>query len=206
MFAGHTRQSLTGLLRVCSTSDMQVSRLTDEARSRPWDQLVKSSLSEALSLGNAALSNELATTSTVPIDDYRSSVLAQLDLVEVLSTPRAGRRSSPVVMVSAKSKKTARKQSDVTLGIGVSTWAPLVSKRKRSAAKSVRGASRDMSSTSCGGSRSKQSVGRRTGGIPRGKKSLQLANVVSSDNDSAGEVVVSGHKRQSRCQLASSDE
>ena len=26
MFAGHTRQSLTGLLRVCSTSDMQVSR------------------------------------------------------------------------------------------------------------------------------------------------------------------------------------
>ena len=98
MFAGHSRQSLTGLLRVCSTSDMQVSRLTDEARSRPWDQLVKSSLSEALSLGNAALSNELATTSTVPIDDYRSSVLAQLDLVEVLSPPRAEPRSSPVAL------------------------------------------------------------------------------------------------------------
>ena len=81
MFAGHTRQSLTGLLRVCSTIDMQVSRLTDEARCRPWDRLIKSSLSEALSLGNAVLSNDLPTTSTVPIDDYRSNVLAQLDLV-----------------------------------------------------------------------------------------------------------------------------
>ena len=165
----------------------------------------KSSLSDALSLGNATLSNELATTSTVPIDDYRSSVLAQFDLVEVLSPPRAGRRSSPVAMVSAKSKKSARRQSDVTLGIGVSTSAPLAS-RTRSAAKSVRGASRDMSSTSRGGSRSKQSVGRRTGEIPRGKKSLQLANVVSSDSDSAGEVVVSGKKRQSLCKIDSPDE
>ena len=150
MFAGHTRQSLTGLLGVCSTSDMQVSRLADEARSRPWDQLVKSSLSEALLLGNAALSNELATTSTVPIDDYRSSVLAQLDSVEVLSPPRAGRRSSPVAMVSAKSKKSARRQSDVAWGIGVSTSAPLVSKSKKSAAKSVRSARCDMSSASRG--------------------------------------------------------
>ena len=170
MFAGHTRQSLTGLLRVCSTNDMQVS------------------------------------TSTVPIDDYRSSVLAQLDLVEVLSPPRAGRRSSPVAMVSAKSNKSARRQSDVALGIGVSTSAPLVSQSKKSAAKSVRGASCDMSSASRGGSLSKQSVGRRTGGIPRGNKSLQLANVVSSDSDSAGEVVVSGKKRQSRFQIDSSYE
>ena len=114
MFAGHTRQSLTGLLRVCSTSDRQVSRLTDEARCRPWDQLIKSSLSEALSLGNDVLSNDLTTTTTVPIDDYRSNVLAQLDLVEVLSPPRAGRRSSPLGVSSAKTKKSAWRQNDGT--------------------------------------------------------------------------------------------
>ena len=206
MFAGHTRQSLTGLLRVCSTSDMQVSRLTDEARSRTWDQLLESGLSEALSLGNAVLSNELATTSTVPIDDYRSSVLAQLDLVEVLSPPRAGRRSSPAVIVSATKKKSARRQSDVTLGIGISASAQRASKSKKSAAKSVRGTSCDVPSTSRGSSRARQSIGRRTGGIPQGRKNLQLANVARSDDDSASEGVVRGKKRQSRCELDTSDD
>ena len=73
-YAGHTRQTVTGLLRVCETSDMQVSRLANDARSRPWDQLLKSGLGEALSLGNSVLTNALVTTPTVPIDDYRSCV------------------------------------------------------------------------------------------------------------------------------------
>ena len=204
MFAGHNRQSLTGLLRVCSTSDMQVSRLTDEARCRPWDRLIKSSLSEALSLGNAVLSNDLTTTSTVPIDDYRSNFLAQLDLVEVLSPPRAGRRSSPIGVSSAKSKKSARRQIDVTLGISAPFSVQTAPKKKRSAVKNPRGARRCMPSASRGGVLTRQSVGRRRGGIPRETKHLQLANVVGSDDDSASEVVVSGRKRLSRIHLDSS--
>ena len=94
-FAGHSRRTLTGLLRVCETSDMQVSRLSDESRSKPWDQLMKSGLGEALSRSNAVLSNELVGPSATLVDDYRSNVLAQLYLVEVLSTPTAGRRSGP---------------------------------------------------------------------------------------------------------------
>ena len=200
MFAGHTRQTLTGLLRVCSTSDMQVSRLSDEARCKPWDRLIKSSLNESLALENAILTNDVATSSSAPIDDYRSSVLAQLDLVEVMSPPRAGRRSSPIVKSSVQPKKGARKQTDVILGVGPSTSSQLAPKRKKSIAKPVKSASRSVPSTSRGSSRTRQSVGRRTGGVPRGRKSLQLANV-GSDDDSADDIVVSGKKRQSRFYL-----
>ena len=73
-YAGHTRRTLAGKLRVCETSDMQVSRLSDESISRPWDQLLKSGLAEAISLGKAMLFNELVALPTVPIDDYRSNV------------------------------------------------------------------------------------------------------------------------------------
>ena len=61
---------------------MQVSRLSDESRSKPWGQLLKSGLGGALSLGNAMLSNELGALPTELIDDYRSNVLAQLNLVK----------------------------------------------------------------------------------------------------------------------------
>ena len=74
-FAGHSRRTLPGLLRVCETSDMQVSRLSDESRSRPWDHLLKTGLGEALSRSNTVLSNELVGPSTTHVDDYRSSVL-----------------------------------------------------------------------------------------------------------------------------------
>ena len=199
-YAGHTLQTLTGLLRVCETSDMQVTRLSDEARSRPWDQLMKSGLGEALARGNATLSNELSLPTTVRIDDYRSNVLAQLDLVEVLSPPRAGRRSSPVLKRGTSVKKVVRRQEDVTLPASGSTPIRSLQRSRTSIRKNVKSAVREGPSTS------RQSSGRRTGGKPRGKKFLQLATVGDSDNDSANEVVVSGKKRQSRCALYSSDE
>ena len=124
--------------------------------------------------------------------------------MEVLSPPRAGRRSSPIGVSSAKSKKSARRQIDVTLGISAPFSAQTAPQKKRSAVKNPRGARRCMPSTSRGGVRTRQSVGRRTGGIPRGTKHLQLANVVGSDDDSASEVVVSGRKRLSRIHLDSS--
>ena len=100
-FSGHTRQTLTGLLRVCETSDIHVTRLSDVARCRLWDQLMKSGLGEPLARDNATS----VIRTTVRVDDYRSNVLAQLDLVEVLSPPRPGRRSSPALIRGTLSKK-----------------------------------------------------------------------------------------------------
>ena len=96
-FAGRILWTLTGLLRVCETSDTQVSRLMNETRSKSWNQLLKSGLGEALSLGDAILTSDLVAPPTIRVDDYRSHVLAQLDLVEVMSPPCPGIRSSPVV-------------------------------------------------------------------------------------------------------------
>ena len=203
-YAGHTRQTVTGLLRVCETSDMQVSRLSNDARSRPWDQLLKAGLGEALSLGNAVLTNELVTLPTVPIDDYRSSVLVQLNLVEVMSPPRAGRRSSPIVASVSTFKKSARLQGDVAIAASSSTPVQSGRRGRKSGPKCAKVVS--ASSSSRGTAVPRQSSGRRTGGIPRGKKSLQLANVVSSDSNSAGEVDAGGKKRQGRFQIDSSDE
>ena len=161
---------------------------------------MKSGLGEALARGNATLSNELSLPTTVRIDDYRSNVLAQLDLVEVLSPPRPGRRSSPVLKRGTSVKKVVRRQEDVTLPASGSTPIRSLQRSRTSIRKSVKSAVREGPSTS------RQSSGRRTGGKPRGKKFLQLATVGDSDNDSANEVVVSGKKRQSRCALYSSDE
>ena len=121
-----------------------------------------------------------------------------------MSPPRAGRRSSPIVKSSVQPKKGARKQTDVILGVGPSTSSQPAPKRKKSIAKPVKSASRSVPSTSRGSSRTRQSVGRWTGGVPRGRKSLQLANV-GSDDDSADDIVVSGKKRQSRFHLDTSD-
>ena len=76
-FAGHSQRILTGLLRVCETSDMQVSRLSDVSRSRLWDQLLKSGLGEALSRSNAVLSNELVGPSA-GLQQHLSMITARI--------------------------------------------------------------------------------------------------------------------------------
>ena len=38
---GNERKLMTGLVRHANTTDMHVSRLSDEERCRPWDQLLK---------------------------------------------------------------------------------------------------------------------------------------------------------------------
>ena len=207
-FAGHSRRTLPGLLRVCETSDLQVSRLSDESRSRPWDQLLKSGLGETLSRSNTVLSNELVGPSTTHVDDYRSSVLAQLDLVEVLSSPTAGRRSGFTVVRGTKAKKMARQQSDVTLGATCSTPVQSARKSKKATLKGKQGPSAGPSALTRSGDRSRQSRGRRTGGVPGGRKWLQLANVTDDVHDSSSEDTVAGilKKRQSRCKIDSSDE
>ena len=40
-FSGQPRRKLQGLLRLAESTDMLVSRLTDDVRSKPWDKLLK---------------------------------------------------------------------------------------------------------------------------------------------------------------------
>ena len=115
------RLTLTGLLRVCETSDMQIPCLSDEVRSRQWYQLMNSGLGEASLRGNATLSKELPIPTTVRIDDYRSKGLAQLDLVKIFSPPRARWRSSLAVIRGSSAKKVVRRQEDITLVASGST-------------------------------------------------------------------------------------
>ena len=98
-FGGHSRRSMIGFVRHCSTTDMQVSRFTDESRAIPWDQLVKRGVDE--SLGRCV--TVLETTGGLPtrpvIDDYVSAVCNQLRTME--SSPTAPRR------IPVKSRRSA---------------------------------------------------------------------------------------------------
>ena len=44
--SGRTLQLISGMLRPCESTDLQVSRLQDAGRCHPWDQLLKKGLSE----------------------------------------------------------------------------------------------------------------------------------------------------------------
>ena len=46
---GGVRKLMTGFLRHCETTDMQVSRLMNHERGRPWDQILKVGVEEVLS-------------------------------------------------------------------------------------------------------------------------------------------------------------
>ena len=149
-FGGHSRRSMIGFVRHCSTTDMQVSRLTDEGRANPWDQLVKRGVDE--SLGRCV--TVLETTGGLPtrpvIDDYVSDVCNQLRTIE--SSPTAPRRS-PV-----KSRRSAAQAPKLQSEVVVSSAGPSESVPKRKA----------VSRTSGG------NHGQRTGGKPdkKGKRTL----------------------------------
>ena len=109
-FVGKSRRQLRGLLRVIETTDMQVSRLNDSVRAKPWDQLLKVGLDQTLSLCVSMLDNGPDTAVVPVVDEYRSTVLAQLNVMAVIATgPRAMPSSTDV-----KSKRP-RSQSDVKL-------------------------------------------------------------------------------------------
>ena len=105
---------------------MQVSRLTDEGRAIPWDQLVKRGVDE--SLGRCV--TVLETTGGLPtrpvIDDYVSAVCNQLRTME--SSPTAPRRS-PV-----KSRRSAAQAPKLQSEVVVSSAGP---SQLRSAKQSV---------------------------------------------------------------------
>ena len=69
---------MTGFLRHCETTDMQVSRLMDPERGRPWDQLLKVGVDEVLSRCYRVIHEGTVESPGISVDDYRSAMCAQL--------------------------------------------------------------------------------------------------------------------------------
>ena len=75
---GGARKLMAGFLRHCETTDMQVSRLTDTERGRPWDQLLKVGVEDVLSRCYQVFNEGTVESAGISVDDYRSAVCAQL--------------------------------------------------------------------------------------------------------------------------------
>ena len=65
---------------------MQVSRLSDNVRAKSWDQVLKIGLYQTLSRCIPMLENGPDTHIVPVVDEYRSTVLAQLNVMEVMAT------------------------------------------------------------------------------------------------------------------------
>ena len=75
---GGARKLMAGFLRHCETTDMQVSRLTDPERGRPWDQLLKVGVEDVLSRCYRVFNEGTVESAGISVDDYPSAVCAQL--------------------------------------------------------------------------------------------------------------------------------
>ena len=75
---GGARELMTGFLRHCETTDMQVSRLMDPERGRRWDQLLKVGIEDVLSRCYRVFNEGTVESTGISVDDYRSAVCAQL--------------------------------------------------------------------------------------------------------------------------------
>ena len=199
-FAGRTRRNLQGLLRVTDSSDMLESRLSDVVRAKPWDQLLKVGLDTTLASCESVLTNDQNLAVVPAVDDYRSNVLAQLSTLDKEpASPVCDPSSSKGTRCAATSKaKMARTQSAVKLQTPVS--APV--RRSSSKEASSRGQ----------GSSTRIDVGRRTGGKPRGAKTLILSTCssgsVSHDAKQSvgkGKNATGKNKKARRAVLESSD-
>ena len=208
-FVGKSRRDLRGLLRVIESTDVQVSRLTDSVRAKPWDQLLKIGLDQTLSSCVSMLDNGPDTTVVPVVDEYRSTVLAQLNVMEVMATSPTRVALGPRAMPSSTDVKSKRprSQSDVklktpkktpnvaTVGTSKSTG------RSRGVAVSRRGHSAVV----------KSGKGRRTGGKPHASKRLVLSAAASEasyhgSQSSSDDVPLSTNKRTKQAIRDSSDE
>ena len=153
-FSGHSRRSMIGFVRHCSSTDMQVSRLSDDVRAIAWDQLVRRGVDELFGRCVTVLESTAGLPSQPAVDEYMSTVCDQLRWMK--SIPAAGRRSP------SKSKRSMaqvpRLQTDVVLSMS----APSTSASKR---KTVSGEAVDKESNR----------GQRTGGKPDKKGRTTLA-------------------------------
>ena len=159
-FSGHSRRSMVGFVRHCSSTDMQVSRLSDDIRAILWDQLVKRGVDDVYGRFVTVSESTRGLPFRLAVDEYRSSVCDQLRSME--SAPASIRRSPTKPERSVV--QTPRVQTDGVL----STTTPNTSASKR---KNV-----------CGGSLGKASNrGQRTGRKPEKKGRARLANFSSEE-------------------------
>ena len=164
-FVGQTRKNLRGLLRFSESTDMLVSRLSDGVRGKPWDQLLKIGLDQILARCVSILTNDLSSPVVPMVDDYRSAVLAQLNVMEVNATSPVRISSSPRAKGSAGPSK--RKGARVQAAVQITTGTSEVGTSGKTVKKGVRvsGAKGRGHGSSTRGQR-----GRRTGGKPCSSK------------------------------------
>ena len=110
-------KSRIGLSRIAETTDMQVSRLSENVRAKPWDQLLKVGLDQSLSFCVALLDKGPETPAVPVVDEYRSTILAQLNVMEVMAASliRASPKLTALPSGSGTKSKRPRSQSDVKL-------------------------------------------------------------------------------------------
>ena len=174
-FVGKTRKNLRGLLRPVESTDMLVSRLSDAVRGKPWDQLLKVGLDQTLARCVSVLTNDLSSSVTPMVDDYRSAVLAQLNVMEVVATSpiRASPKFASRPTGSSSKTKKPRSQADVRLKTPKKNSNVAVARASNPTAQSkTRTAGRNSS-----GKKTSSSRGRRTGGRPQCSKKLVLSTV-----------------------------
>ena len=174
-FVGQTRKRLRGLLRLVESTDMLVSRLTDAVRGKTWDQLLKVGLDQTLDRCVGVLTNDLSSAVVPMVDDYRSEVLAQLNVMEVVATSPIRPSASPKIRRSVGSSRGggARTQAAVQIPTGTSEVG--------TSGKPVNRCGRQSEAGKEGqGSIIRGHRGRRTGGKPRGAKTLILSSSTSS--------------------------
>ena len=196
-FVGQPRQSLHGLLRLVDTTDMQVSRLGDVTRAKPWDQLLKIGLDQTLSYCLAVMDSVPDAPIMPVVDYYRSDVLAQLTVMEIMTG--SPKRVTPNVKVvkagTPRNPKGSRKQSEVSLKTPKKKTGESVSKPKWTGRSKTRKTKGPQGSDVSG-----SETGWRTGGRPHGKINLTLSVVagegsVQEDEVSSEEMNVGSSKR-----------
>ena len=138
-------------------------------RAEPWNQLLKIGLCQTLARCIYVLNNDPSTTIVHVVDDYRSTALPQFNVMEVVTTSpiRVSPCSKAKRSVAPPKVKGSRGCLVKTLQKNTDTSRKTTSKaaHRSGSAKTFR------SPTGCSSSTRGYS-GRRTGGEPRGTKTL----------------------------------
>ena len=118
----------------------------------------------------SVLTNDLDSAVTPMVDDYRSAVLEQLNVMEVVATSPIGPSTSPKAkrFIGPTKGKGARTQANVQIPVG--------SKEASTSGKSIKNGGRQSDAKAeRPGPSTRGHRGRRTGGKPRGTKTLVLS-------------------------------
>ena len=176
-FIGRFRQSMSVFLRHCESTDMQVSRLHNLERCRPWDQLLKKGLTETHDLCVRMLSGETMEVSAITLDGYQLSICLQLQNWEkFFSSPRPRGKSAV--------KSSQRKSSLVSTNLITQRLAARLDQKRQGWPKVPSPKSRGRSRRKGVGSLFSPALrnrGRRTAGVPMKSRQRRIAVLDSLD-------------------------